>query len=194
MNDLQIIQTKIYEVRGCKIMLDFDLAEMYQAETRVLNQAVKRNIDRFPEDFMFQLTQTEWKNMSSQFVMTSQSKRPKSSVPLVFTEHGVVMLSSILRSEIAIKASILIVRAFVAIRQLVLSPPTDRITELEKQMRALKKYIGEVFTDYNDINEDTRMQLELINQSLAELQAHKQIAEKPRRRIGYIQWDEADIE
>jgi TolA-binding protein len=190
MNDLQLIQTKIYEVRGSKVMLDFDLAEMYQVETRVLNQAVRRNIDRFPEDFMLQLTQTEWKNMSSQFVMTYRSKRPKSSAPLAFTEHGVVMLSSILRSEIAIKASILIVRAFVAIRQFVLKPPTDRVAELEKQMRELKEYIEEVFIDYNDINEDTRMQLELINQSLAELQMQKQIAEKPRRRIGYISWDD----
>ena len=166
-------------------MLDFDLAELYQVETRVLNQAVKRNIERFPDDFMFQLTAEEWQKMSSQFVMTSRSKRPKTAMPLAFTEHGVVMLSSVLRSNIAIQTSILIVRAFVAIRQLIANPPVDRVGELEKQMKELKDYIEEVFTDYNDINEDTRMQLELINRTLAELQVRKKIEEKPRNPIGF---------
>lgn len=91
---LTIIQSKIYEIRGQKVMLDFDLAEMYQVETRVLNQSVKRNIQRFPEDFMFQMTSEEWSDMSSQFVMTSRLKRPKTALLLAFTEHGVVMLSS----------------------------------------------------------------------------------------------------
>ena len=185
MNELQLIQSKIYEIRGQKVMLDFDLAEMYEVETRVLNQAVKRNIERFPDDFMFQLTAEEWQKMSSQFVMTSRSKRPKTAMPLAFTEHGVVMLSSVLRSNIAIQTSILIVRAFVAIRQLIAIPPVDRVGELEKQMKELKDYIEEVFTDYNDINEDTRMQLELINRTLAELQARKKIEEKPRNPIGF---------
>ena len=185
MNELQLIQSKIYEIRGQKVMLDFDLAEMYEVETRVLNQAVKRNIERFPDDFMFQLTAEEWQKMSSQFVMTSRSKRPKTAMPLAFTEHGVVMLSSVLRSNIAIQTSILIVRAFVAIRQLIANPPVDRVGELEKQMKELKDYIEEVFTDYNDINEDTRMQLELINRTLAELQVRKKIEETPRNPIGF---------
>lgn len=170
-NALLIIQSKIYEIRGLKVMIDFDLAELYQVETRVLNQAVKRNIERFPEDFMFQLKIEEWEVMSSQFVMTSRAKRPKSALPLVFTEHGVVMLSSVLRSDIAVQTSILVTRAFVAIRQLIANPPGDRVGALESQMKELKVYIEEVFTDYNDINEDTRMQLELVNQTLAELQA-----------------------
>lgn len=185
MHELQLIQSKIYEIRGQKVMLDFDLAEMYEVETRVLNQAVKRNIERFPDDFMFQLTAEEWQKMSSQFVMTSRSKRPKTAMPLAFTEHGVVMLSSVLRSNIAIQTSILIVRAFVAIRQLIANPPVNRVGELEKQMKELKDYIEEVFTDYNDINEDTRMQLELINRTLAELQVRKKIEEKPRNPIGF---------
>ena len=185
MPELQLIQSKIYEIRGQKVMLDFDLAEMYEVETRVLNQAVKRSIERFPKDFMFQLTKEEWENMSSQFVMTSRSKRPKTAMPLVFTEHGVVMLSSVLRSNIAIQTSILIVRAFVAIRQLITNPPIDRVGELEKQMKELKDYIEDVFADYNDINDDTRMQLELINQTLAELQVRKKIEEKPRNPIGF---------
>ncbi|MCP3931130.1 MAG: ORF6N domain-containing protein [Bacteroidetes bacterium] len=185
MNELQLIQSKIYELRGQRVMLDFDLAEMYKVETRVLNQSVKRNIERFPEDFMFQLTTDEWEGISSQFVMTSRSKRPKSALPLAFTEHGVVMLSSILRSDIAIQTSVLIVRAFVAIRQLIANPPANRVGELEKQMKELKEYMEEVFADYNDINDDTRMQLELINQTLAELQAQKRLADKPRNPIGF---------
>lgn len=190
MEQLQVIQSKIYEIRGQKVMLDFDLAEMYQVETRVLNQSVKRNIDRFPKDFMFQLTLEEWESISSQFVMTSRLKRPKSAIPLAFTEHGVVMLSSVLRSDIAIQTSVLIVRAFVAMRQLITTPQIDRVGQLEKQINELKDYIEEVFADYNDINDDTRMQLELVNQTLAELQAKKKLEEKPRRRIGYIQRDE----
>lgn len=90
MEQLQVIQSKIYEIRGQRVMLDFDLAEMYQVETRVLNQAVKCNIERFPKDFMFQLTLEEWNSISSQFVMTSRMKRPKSAMPLAFTEHEVV--------------------------------------------------------------------------------------------------------
>ncbi len=191
MEQLQVIQSKIYEIRGQKVMLDFDLAEMYQIETRVLNQAVKRNIERFPKDFMFQLTLEEWESISSQFVMTSRMKRPKSAMPLAFTEHGVVMLSSVLRSDIAIQTSVLIVRAFVAMRQLITAAPQiDRVGQLEQQMKELKGYIEEVFADYNDINDDTRMQLELINQTLAELQTKKKLEEKPRRRIGFIQHDE----
>lgn len=185
MMELQLIQNKIYEIRGQKVMLDFDLAEMYQVETRVLNQSVKRNIDRFPEDFMFKLTSEEWEDMSSQFVMTSRTKRPKSAQPLAFTEHGVVMLSSVLRSDIAIQTSVLIVRAFVAIRQLIANPPVDRVGLIENQMKELKEYIEDVFADYNDINDDTRMQLELINQTLAELQSKKKLADKPRNPIGF---------
>ena len=123
-------------------MLDFDLAEMYQVETRILNQSVKRNQSRFPEDFMFQLTNEEWEDMSSQFVMTSRAKRPKSALPLAFTEHGVVMLSSILRSDIAIQTSVLIVRAFVAIRQLIAKFPVDRVG---RRICALPIPLGKLF-------------------------------------------------
>lgn len=182
---LTIIQSKIYEIRGQKVMLDFDLAEIYQVETRVLNQSVKRNIQRFPEDFMFQLTSQEWTDMSSQFVMTSRLKRPKTARPLAFTEHGVVMLSSVLKSEIAVQTSVLIVRAFVAIRQLMSNSPVDRVGQVENQMKELKEYIEDVFADYNDINDDTRMQLELINQTLAELQMQKKLENKPRNPVGF---------
>jgi hypothetical protein len=188
--ELQLIQSKIYEIRGQRVMLDRDLAEMYGVETRVLNQAVKRNINRFPDDFMFQLTEIEWKNMSSQIVTTSGSKRPKSSFPLVFTEHGVTMLSSVLRSDIAVNMSIQIVRAFVAIRQLVSNPPVDRIGELQNELSELKEYLEDIFKDQNDINEDTQIQIESINQSLAELHADRNLTNKPRRPIGYIRPEE----
>ena len=93
MDELSNIQGKIHEIRGVRVMLDFDLASIYHVETRVLNQAVQRNIRRFPPDFMFQLAKEEWESMSSQFVMTSRKKRPKSARPFVFTEHGVTMAS-----------------------------------------------------------------------------------------------------
>mgnify|MGYP000079979329 CR=1 FL=1 len=190
MNQLELIQSKIYEIRGQRVMLDFDLAELYQVETRVLNQAVKRNIDRFPKDFMFQVTAEEWVVISSQFVMTSRNKRPKSALPLAFTEHGVVMLSSVLRSDIAVQTSVLITRAFVAMRQMIANSPIIMSAQLQKEMKELKEYIEDVFADQNDINEDTRMQIELINQVLAELQVHKKLSEKPRRPIGFIRPEE----
>ena len=97
-------------------MLDFDLAELYEVETRVLNQAVRRNIDIFPLDFMFQLSLSEWESMSSQNVMTYPPKRPKSAMPLAFTEHGVTMLATVLKSKKARQTSIAIVRAFIALK------------------------------------------------------------------------------
>jgi len=110
------IGEKIYEIRGQRVMLDFDLAEIYGVETRVFNQAVKRNSDRFPDDFMFRLTKAEWE--SSQNVMSSGKHRGKTYFRFAFTEHGVTMLASVLRSEKAVRVSIAIVRAFIALKQL----------------------------------------------------------------------------
>ena len=114
-------------------MLDFDLAQMYEVETRVLNQAVKRNLDLFPTDFMFRLTITEWDNMSSQIVITYPVKRPKTALPLVFTEQGVSMLANILKSKKARQTSIAIVRAFIALKQFALTNKdlTQKLNELE---------------------------------------------------------------
>ena len=95
------IESLIRAIRGQRVMFDSDLAMLYGVETRALNQAVKRNLRRFPDDFMFRLTAEEWAVISSQFVMTSRAKRPKSALPLVFTEHGALMLSSVLRSDVA---------------------------------------------------------------------------------------------
>lgn len=184
--ELQQIQHKIYEIRGQKVMLDFDLAELYNTETRILNQSVKRNIERFPDDFMFQLKDYEWFNMSSQSVMTSKSKRPKASLPFVFTEHGVTMLSSVLKSKTAIEINIQIVRAFVAVRNLLTVPSVDNILNIQSPLNELKNYLEEIFTDQNDINEDTRVQIEMIHQSLVELQQDRpNVNNKPRKRIGY---------
>lgn len=202
MDELATIQRKIYEIRGQKVILDRDLAALYQVETRVLNQAVKRNINRFPEDFMFQLTKEEWQNISSQIVTTSDlrsqivmtypQKRPLVAPPYVFTEHGVVMLASLLRSEIAITMSVQITRAFVAMRQalVALSATEAKVELLNEKIEKLNLYIEEVLHDQNDINEaqraineETSMQLELINQSLAELRA--QPKQKPMRPIGF---------
>ena len=170
-------------------MLDADLAELYQIETRVLNQAVKRNIKRFPSDFMFQLSKDEWTNLRSQFVTSSWGGTRK--LPFAFTEQGVAMLSSILNSDTAIEVNIAIMRTFVAVRQMVsnttfTTSPAERIEKLEHDVQELKEYMEEVFTDQNDINEDTRTQLELINQALAELQAAKRRTDEPRNPIGFI--------
>jgi hypothetical protein len=165
-------------------MLDFDLAELYRVETRVLNQAVKRNMKRFPPDFMFQLTSGEWENLKSQFVTSRWGGTRK--LPFAFTEQGLAMLSGILNSDIAIHVNINIMRAFVAIRQLAVpDSPGSRIAILEDEIRNLKAYIEEVFTDYNDINEETRMQLDLINQTLAGLQSENIRPDKPRNPVGY---------
>ena len=112
--ELSIIQSKIYEIRGIRVMLDFDLAEMYQVETRALKQAVKRNISRFPSDFMFVLTEQEIDFMVSQFVIPSK-KHLGGALPFAFTEQGVAMLSSVLRSEKAIDINITVMRAFVVL-------------------------------------------------------------------------------
>src|SRR5438876_2853295 len=117
---LIVIKQKIYEIRSHKVMLDFDLAELYEVETRALNQAIKRNIESFPKDFMFRLTAKEWKTMSSQFVMTYPGKRPKTALPYACTEHGVTMLASVLKSSKARKMNIAIVRAFIALKKFVL--------------------------------------------------------------------------
>ena len=185
MKDLQLIQSKIYEIRGQKVMLDRDLAEMYGVETRALNQAVKRNIDRFPEDFMFQITDEELENWKSQIVISNSIKMGLRRNPFAFTELGVAMLSSVLNSKIAIQINMSIMRAFVAVRHVLSNPPVDRVGVLENQMKELKEYIEEVFADYNDINDDTRTQLELINQTLAELQTQKKLTDFPRNPIGF---------
>lgn len=170
-------------------MLDRDLAELYGVETRALNQAVKRNSERFPEDFMFQLTDQEVTDWKSQIVMSNSVKMGLRRKPYAFTELGVAMLSSVLNSKTAIQINIGIMRAFVAVRQTLGQIPDTqtRLTLLEKNFTELKADLEEIFTDYNDINEDTRLQLEMINESLSELQTEKKASTKPRRpKVGFL--------
>lgn len=184
--ELEVIQNKIYELRGMKVMLDFDLAEMYGIETRVLKQAVRRNLKRFEgEDFMFELTKEE---LSRSQIVTLKKGRGGNFkyMPFAFTELGVSMLSSVLNSDTAIEINRNIMRAFVAVRQLLFNPPVDKVHELQTEIKELKEYIEEVFADYNDINADTRVQLDLINQTLAELQVQKKLVDKPRNPIGFL--------
>ena len=207
MNDIEIIQSKIYELRGYRVMLDFDLASLYQVETRVLNQAVKRNIERFPEDFMFQLTRGEWEILKSQIVtensIDNQDVKPLSSQnviaksiakqryqPYAFTENGVAMLSSVLRSPLAIQVNIGIMRAFTEFRRMAASlPPSNSaadIAQLRNDFEKLKLEIEDILADQNDINEMTSAQLDAISTALAELQSDKnRLTAKPRRPIGF---------
>ncbi len=183
---LTLIQSRIFEVRGQRVMLDFHLAEMYGVETRTLKQAVKRNIKRFPSDFMFELTQKESQEILSQGI--SQLVIPPTynfglSTPMAFTEQGVAQLSSVIRSDTAIEINISIVRAFVHVRQLLLNPTANQT--LENRIELLEQSLNDILTDQNEINEDNRLQLELINQTLAEMQAKTNNANKPRKRIGY---------
>lgn len=182
MNKLLLIQNKIYELRGQKVMLDRDLAELYGVETKVLKQAVKRNIGRFPSDFMFELSKDEFEFLRSQIV-TSNGRGGTRYMPFAFTEQGVAMISSVLNSETAIQINIGIIRAFVAARQMLALPKRDELSELQADVKKLKDYIEDILTDQNDLNEDTTMRLELIEQSLAELQTREQQSIRPR--IGF---------
>ena len=212
---LALVKSKIYTIRGQKVMLDFDLAAMYGVETRTMNQAVKRNIERFPDDFMFQLTKGELMILKSQIatsnstdiqsdrVLMSQSVISKpvekrggtQKLPYAFTENGVAMLSSVLRSPLAIQVNIGIIRAFTEFRKIAngLSLPSQNtdVTQLRKDFEELKLDIEDILHDQNDINESTRAQLEAISTALSELQAeHRQ--QPKRKQIGFIQSKEDD--
>ncbi len=132
------IQNHIYEVRGKIVILDFDLAFLYEVQTKVLNQAVKRNRKRFPKDFMFQLTKKEWEMMWSQFVTSSIKRRPKTARPYAFTEHGVTMLSGILNSSKAIQMNIAIIRAFVEIKRIILEQ-----ADIRTQLKSIQQKISD---------------------------------------------------
>lgn len=142
MENLIQIQNLIYEVRGQKVMLDSDLATLYQVQTKVLNQTVKRNIKRFPDDFMFRLTDVEWKNLKSQIVTFKNDIRKYA--PYAFTEQGVAMLSGLLNSDIAISVNIKIMRAFVQIRKLSIEHK-----DLQEQIYELKQYFFQYANDNN---------------------------------------------
>lgn len=166
--ELQIIQNKIYEIRGMRVMLDFDLAELYETETRRLKEAVRRNLDRFPPDFMFELSREEYNSLRTQIATLENTGRGKHSkyLPFAFTEQGVAMLASILNSPKAIQINIQIVRAFIILRQYALG-----YAELNKK---LEMFMMETNIQFND-----------IYQALTELATKRILEEKPRNPIGY---------
>ncbi|MDB5257439.1 MAG: DNA-binding protein [Chitinophagaceae bacterium] len=141
---LQHIQQKIHDIRGLKVMLDYDLAELYETETKVLKQAVKRNINRFPDDFLFELTKQEFDSLRSQIVTLKNQGRGQHSkyLPFAFTEQGVAMLSSVLNSSKAIEVNIAIIRAFVFLRQYALHHK-----DLTEQLKALENKYDKKFED-----------------------------------------------
>jgi len=158
--NLQVIQKKIYEIRGQKIMLDFDLAEIYETETKRLKEAVRRNIDRFPFDFMFELTREEYNFLRTQFATLEKGKGKYSKFnSFAFTEQGVAMLASVLNSPKAIQVSIDIVRAFVFIRQYALTHKdlTERLKELETKYN---KQFKDVYEAINYLLQKDKQQIE----------------------------------
>ena len=178
----EAIVSKIYLIRGQKVMLDRDLAELYGVETRTLNQAVRRNEKRFPKDFMFQLTEKELANWISQFVISNSNKEKMGlrKLPLAFTEQGVAMLSSVLNSETAIAVNIRIIRIFTKMRQLLLTHK-DILVKLEQVEKQLLK---------QDIKIDKHEEeIQVIFQTLKELINPPQ---EPRPRIGFRRKDEQD--
>lgn len=149
----ETIANKIYFIRNQKVMLDRDLATLYGIETKVLNQAVKRNITRFPEDFMFQLTEIEFQNLKSQFVTSSWGGSRK--LPSAFTEHGVLMLSSVLKSDKAIHVNIQIMRIFTKVRQMLLDTTELKIDilQIQKKLENHDKNIELVFSYLDELTE-----------------------------------------
>ena len=167
--DLQIIQNKIFEVRGCRVMLDFHLAELYQVETRALKQAVKRNLSRFPSDFAFQLTKDEWQELITNCDKFHENIRHTPIPPVAFLEQGVAMLSSVLRSQTAIDVNISIMRAFVLMRQMSIG-----YEELLKRIEELEQSTDAQFSE--------------VYQALTQLLSKPE--PKPRKPIGYRTYDE----
>ena len=187
-DELILVQNLIHEFRGKKVMLDFDLARLYQVETRVLNQSVKRNLKRFPSDFMFQLTEEEWLTNSSQIVMTSN--RPKSALPYAFTEQGVAMLSGLLKSDVAIAANIAIMRAFVQVREYLLAASTvsAELKELRAKVDLLALQREEDLGAVNDLSEDVRQDIDNLYLAIGELSSRiEEKKHEPRRKIGFKQ-------
>lgn len=165
--ELQIIQNRIYQIRGLNVMLDFDLAEMYGVQTKRLKEQVRRNIERFPPDFMFELTKNEWNELVANCDQLPETIKHSTVAPFAFTQEGVAMLSGVLRSPTAVQVNISIMRAFVTLRQYVLG-----YAELNQK---LETFMIETNMQFND-----------IYQALTELASKKELEEKPHKLIGYV--------
>lgn len=169
--ELQVIQNKIFEIRGMRVMLDFDLAELYQVETKNLKRAVKRNIERFPDDFMFELTADEWEILRCNFGTSNWGGTRY--MPFAFAEQGIAQLSSVLNSPLAIQVNISIIRAFVTLRKYALG-----YAELNQKLETFML--------------ETNMQFNEIYQALTELASTREQNSKSRKRVGYIQNEEEE--
>jgi hypothetical protein len=183
--ELQVIQNKIYEIRGQRVMLDFDLATLYQVETKRLKEQVKRNIERFPEDFMFILTEKEWNELVANCDQLPKTMKHSYIMPSAFTQEGIAMLSSVLRSPIAIQVNINIMRAFVKTRQYLLesNQTAKELAELKLQLRFLQEDLESLSKDH----ESYEQHFDDIYMALAELaNRNKGKENKPRNRIGYV--------
>ena len=189
---VEAIKDSIYDVRGQKVMLDFELAELYEVEVSQLKRQVRRNIDRFPKDFMFELTKDEYSSLRCQngIIKTGRGQHSKYN-PFAFTEEGVAMLSGILRSKTAIQVNINIMRAFVAIRHAVAALQLSdlRYEQLSHKVDQLNSYIEEILHDQNDVNQmqeqtnnEIAIQIEAINDALDQLRVTQS---RPRTPIGY---------
>ncbi len=226
LNDINVIKHRIYEVRGLRVMLDRDLAELYGVGTKVLNQAVKRNIERFPEDFMFKLNKSEWlflrsqiatlkdctlnidtenvdivetslrsqfvtlnndeDSMSSHIVMTNGRGQHSKYLPYAFTELGIAMLSSVLRSETAIQVNINIMQAFVAIRHGIgaWQGVNLKVEQLSHKVDNLNDRVDEILHEQNENNMEMAVQIGALNDALDQL---REKPSTPRKRIGFKQ-------
>ncbi len=171
MESLEPIKRKIYEVRGRRVMLDSDLAKMYQVETKNLKRAVRANIERFPDDFMFELTKEEY-DVLRRKNFTSNQRGGNRYLPFAFTREGIAMLSGLLRSEIAVQANINIMRAFFQMQEalLIVSNTQLQLEQIRAEIKQLRTDMNDTLADQNDINEMTRSQLEAISDALIELQ------------------------
>jgi outer membrane murein-binding lipoprotein Lpp len=208
--DIEGIKHRIYEVRGMQVMLDRDLAELYNVETRALNQAVKRNIDRFPDDFLFRLNKNEWTLLKSQFVTSNidsttvdnkdvsatdsslksqiviSNRGGDRALPYAFTELGIAMLSSVLRSETAIQVNINIMRAFVAIRHAIgaWQGVNMKVEQLSHKVDNLNARVDEILHEQNENNMEMAVQISALNDALDQL---REKPSTPRKRIGFKQ-------
>lgn len=183
--ELTTIQSRIYEIRGQRVMLDRDLAELYQVTTSALNQAVKRNNKRFPPDFMFQLTNQEFANLKSQIVTSSWGGVRK--MPYAFTEQGVAMLSGLLNSDVAINANIAIMRAFVAMRNYIMTTTTvtAELSEIRARLALLEQTGKENAEAVSDLSEDMRHEIDTIYDAIAALSVKIPKANTERQSIGF---------
>ena len=173
MDSLEPIKRKIYEIRGRRVMLDSDLAGMYQVETKNLKRAVRANIERFPDDFMFELTKDEYDSLRCKnFTLKSGRGQHSKYLPFAFTREGIAMLSGHLRSEIAVQANINIMRAFFQMQEalLIVSNTQLQLEQIRAEIKQLRTDMNDTLADQNDINEMTRAQLEAISDALMELQ------------------------